>query len=169
MNPSRRSFLLGLATSLAATPALAQFAAPAGFPAQFSSVVVDVRPLQARQLGAYAEFVRQALTAELQRAFADRLGGPGPRLVVVVSGISLSPYAGGTSLGRGRFGGGGGDNDYLEGEALLVGARGEVLARRPQLSVTPSSSGGAWYDPLSEQKRTAVLAQHYAQWLRRQI
>ena len=47
--------------------------------------------------------------------------------------------------------------------------RSAVLARHPQLSVLPASSGGAWYDPLSEQRRTVALAQHYAAWLRRSL
>jgi hypothetical protein len=37
----------------------------------------------------------------------------------------------------------------------------------PQLSALPASSGGAWYDPASERRRVAALAEHYAQWLRR--
>jgi hypothetical protein len=165
---SRRAFLSG-ALALAAPPALAQ--AP-GIAAgtRFSSVAVDVAPLHARRLGDYAEFVRRALTTELQRAFADRLGGSGPRLVVVVTGVSLNPYVGGGPSPRwGRGGGGGLDSDYLEGEALIVGSRGEVLARHPQVSATPATMGGAWYDPASEQKRTSFLAWHYAQWLRRAI
>ena len=162
---SRRAFL-GAAAAFAATPALAQ--ALGG--TRFSSVAVDVGPLHARRLGDYAEFIGRSLTTELQRAFADRLGGPGPRLVVVVTGVSLNPYVGGGTGGRrGRGSGGGLDSDYLEGEALIVGPRGEVLARHSQVSATPTTMGGAWYDPTSEQKRTAYLAWHYAQWLRRAI
>jgi hypothetical protein len=168
-NLSRRAFLGG-ATALVAMPAAAQTAGIAPG-TRFSSVAVDVGPLHARRLGDYAEFIRRSLTTELQRAFADRLGGPGPRLVVVVTGVSLNPYVGGGTGGRwGRGSGGGGlDSDYLEGEALVVGSRGEVLARHPQVSATPATMGGAWYDPTSEQKRTAYLAWHYAQWLRRAI
>jgi hypothetical protein len=165
---SRRSVLLGtaaLAGFASASPALAQFAAPAA--QRFSSVAVDVARLHALGLGAYAEFVRSALLAEMRRAFADRLGGPGPRLVVRITGIFLSGgFSGG---GGGRFGGGAMDTDTLEGEALIVGGRGEVLARYPQLSATSAASGGAWYDPASEQRRVLNLAQHYASWLRRTI
>ena len=78
---------------------------------RFSSVAVDVGPLNARGLGRYAEFVRQSLTAELRRAFADRMG-PGPRLVVRVTGVSLNAYAGhGHGLGRSGKGGGGRSTD----------------------------------------------------------
>lgn len=168
--PSRRSFLLGSAAFglLAFCGSGRSQVAP---PGRFSSVSVDVGPLRAQGLDVYAEFIRRALAAEVQRAFADRLGGPGPALVVRITGISLNMYAGsgsGTS-GRGRSLGGGSDNDYLDGEALIVGPRGAVLARYPQLSVVPASSGGAWYDPQSEQRRVVALAQHYAAWLRRTI
>ena len=165
---SRRSFLLGAAALVGMAfggPSSAQLAsAPAAW--QFSSVTVDVNRLHALGLGAYAEFIRAAVLAETRRAFADRLGRGGPRLVVRITGIQLSSYSG---SGSGRYGGGGTPSDYLEGEALIVGSRGEVLARYPQLSATPASSGGAWYDLQSERRRALYLAQHYASWLRRTI
>jgi hypothetical protein len=167
---SRRSFVLGIAavaTKSFADPSLAQFA-PAAVPQRFSGVLVDVDRLHALGLGAYAEFVRSAVLAETRRAFADRLGGPGPRLVVRITGISMASYSGGG--GGGRFGGGTSQHtDSLEGEALIVGRQGEILARYPQLSATSAASGGAWYDPASEHRRVVNLAQHYAGWLRRRI
>jgi hypothetical protein len=167
MSISRRSFLLGTAAFAATTvggPALAQFGT-APFPARFSSVTVDVSRLHALGLGGFAELVRGSLQAEAQRAFADRLGG-GPRLVIRITAISMTSYAGGEG---GRRNGGGSGNDYLEGEALAVGPRGEIIARHPQLSALPAASGGAWYDPASERRRVLLLAQHYAGWLRRSL
>ena len=144
--------------------ALAQYA-PAAVPQRFSSVAVDVDRLHALGLGPYAEFVRSALLAETRRAFADRIGRGGPRLVVRITGVHLSSFAG----GGGDRHGGGIHSDSLDGEALVVGPRGEILARYPQLSATPAGSASAWYDPQSEKKRTLYLAQHYASWLRRTI
>lgn len=132
----------------------------------FSGIRVDVQALISRGGGAQALVLRDDLTAALRAEFADRIGSGGPALVVRITGLSINPYAGGEG-GRGRFGGGGGQSDYLDGEALLVGRRGEILARHPQLSALPASSGGAWYDPESERRRVAALAQHYAAWLRR--
>jgi hypothetical protein len=167
-DPSRRALLAGLgATVLAPLSAKAQYGGIAPG-TRFSSLAVDVGLLHARGLGPYAEYVRQSLSSELRRAFADRLG-PGPRLVVRITGISLNAYAGhGQGAGRGREGGGGG-SDYLEGDALAVDSRGQIIGAHHQVSATPASMGGSWYDPASEQKRTAFLAYHYAQWLRRQI
>jgi hypothetical protein len=165
----RRSFLFGTAAvaGLAlAGPGWAQFAAAAP-PSHFSSIEVDVSRLYAIGLGSYAEFLRSALLAETRRAFADRIGGRGPRLVVRVNSVSLSSYSGG---GGGRWGRGGTfHSDYLDGEALIVDRRGTILARYPQLSAAPAHAVAAWYDPQLEQKRTIALAQHYASWLRRTL
>lgn len=132
---------------------------------RLSDVRVDIRPFLAQGGGLQAEALRGDLVAALRSSFADRIGGSGPSLVVVVRSLSLTAYVGSESR---RFGGGG-QTDYLDGEALLVGRRGEILARHPQLSALPASSGGAWYDPDSERRRVTAIAEHYAQWLRRAL
>lgn len=132
----------------------------------FSDVRVDVRPLLAKGGGLPAEALAGDLTAALRKSFAGRIGGRGPALVVVVTGLSLRDYVGN---GGGRFGLGGMQSDYMEGDALLVGHRGEVLGRHHQLTATPSSYGGAWYDPANESRRVAVIADIYAQWLARDL
>ncbi|MGU3360244.1 hypothetical protein ACLBWX_07920 [Methylobacterium sp. M6A4_1b] len=134
---------------------------------RLSGIQVDVRPLIALGGGNPALALREDLLAALKTEFADRLGGRGPVLLVRIKGLSINPYAGGDG-GRGRLGGGT-QSDYLDGEALLVGRRGEILARHPQLSAVPASSGGAWYDPESERRRLTAIAQHYAGWLRRAL
>lgn len=146
--------------------ALAAPASADGFPptAQFSDVRVDVRPLRAKGAGIQAEALAADLAGALRKTFAGRIGGRGPGLVVVISGLSLRPYVG----GEGRFVGNL-QTDYLEGEALLVGAGGEVLGRHRQLTATPSSGGGAWYAPDFEARRLAAIAEIYAQWLAREL
>ncbi|WP_244748574.1 hypothetical protein [Methylobacterium indicum] len=160
--------LVAAALAAATLPASAQEAAlpPA---TRFSAIQVDVRPLLATGLGIYAEGVRAELQAALAQAFAGRVGGPGPTLVVRVTGLSLNPYAGSETRSGGRGGGGGNatNTDYLEGEALVVDRGGTVLLRHPQLSATNASSGGAWYDPASERRRVAYIAGHYAAWLKK--
>lgn len=100
---------------------------------------------------------------ELRRVLADRIGGRGPRLVVRVTTLFLTMLPEGR--GRHHFGGGNGTStDSIEGEALVVGPRGEILARYPQHA--PLVPQGAWYDPLNEQKRADAVARHYARWLR---
>ncbi|MCJ2126137.1 hypothetical protein [Methylobacterium sp. J-077] len=143
-------------------------AAAGDFPptAVFSDVRVDVRPLRASGSGLQAEALAADLTESLRKTFAGRIGGRGPRLIVVVKALSLRPYVGGGAL-RGR--GGNFETDYLEGEALLVGRDGQVLGRHPQMTATPSSYGGAWYAPDFEARRLAVIADIYAQWLDRDL
>ena len=159
----RTALVIGAAlvgTMLGAPAVVAQPAAT-----MFSSVAVDVEPLRAKGLGAFADGVGAALQRELATAFADRMGRGGQRLVVRVDGVSLRSYVG----REGRTGFGGTSNDYLEGEALVVGRNGAVLARHPQLSALPSSSGGAWYLPDVDDRRLAALCSHYAGWLRRNV
>lgn len=151
---------------------LAAFLLPAAAAAQapspaFSDILVDIRPLRDKGLGPYADAVGTALRRELLTAFADRRGR-GPRLVVRVDGVSLRSYAGpGAERGGGLSSSV--QNDYMEGEALVVAPNGGVLARYPQLSALPASSGGAWYLPDAEARRVDALSQHFAGWFRRRI
>jgi hypothetical protein len=168
---SRRAVLTGSLAAFGCALAGQVWAQPFAPPAaklRFSSVAVDVGPLRAHDIGPTSDLLQGVLTAELRREFADRLGGPGPRLVVRITGISLNAYAGGDRGGRsGRSGGT--NTDYLEGEALVIGPRGEILARYPQLSAVPASSGGAWYLPDAERQRVIALAEHFAGWLTRTV
>lgn len=159
--------LLAGALMLAALPALAadDFPRLGGVP--LGGVRVDVGPLLALGAGAQAEALRADLTAAMRRHFADRIGGSGPVLVVRITGLSLRPFAG-NDFGRGANDGGG-QNDYLDGVALLVSPRGEIIGSQPQLTAIPSSYGGAWYDPASERRRVTVAADIYAAWLRRRL
>lgn len=171
--PRRRvSARLGVAAGLYAMLALSGPVRAEGLPSlgaeRLSGLRVDVGPLLAQGGGLQAEALRSDLLAALTTQFADKLGGRGPILVVRIRGLSLNPYVGSEGGGRSGFGGGS-QSDYLDGEALLVSRRGEVIARHPQLSATPSSFGGAWYDPASERRRVTAIAEHYAGWLRRAL
>lgn len=167
MLPSpRRSFLLSLACAglagaglLSAAPAQAQ-----AFPQAFSSFSVDVRPLKAKGLGPFADLVGQAALDQLQRSFADRVDPRGPRFVLVITGIFLTPFPDNGIGWRGR--GGGGGSDGMDGEALAVGPRGEILARHPQHAARDPDTSSL--NP-NEQGRAIALAQHYVWWLRRRL
>jgi hypothetical protein len=162
---SRRSLLaalpigLGLAVAGAALPARSQ-----SFPHAFSGFSVDVSPLKAKGLGGFADLVGAAALDELQRSFADRVDPRGPRLVLRVTSVTLTAFPDGGIGYRGR--GGGSGHDAVEGEALAVGRRGEVLAAHPMLAVRDVNTS-----PLTpnEQGRAVAVAQHYVRWLRRQI
>jgi hypothetical protein len=158
---SRRAFLTGAGALVLAGGAAAQAPGP-----RFSSVVVDVSHLRAIGASRTADLVQAAMTEEARRVFADRTG-PGPRLVIRVTAVSMRSWAGG---GEGGFPGGGGiGNDFIEGEALVLGPRHEILARHPQLFAHPANSGGAWYDPDNEGRRVVLLSRYFAQWLRRSL
>jgi hypothetical protein len=165
-----RSALLAGAVILAALDPVSVSAQVVGSPragAPFSSVGVDVGLLRAQENGA-ASLLRDVLERELRESFASRIGGFGPRLVVRITGLSLNAFAG-SDRGLGGASGSGTNTDYLEGEALLVGRRGEILERYPQLSAVPASSGGAYYLPGEESRRVIALAKHFAGWLQRRI
>ncbi|NIX76312.1 hypothetical protein [Microvirga terricola] len=135
------------------------------FPQTFSSFAVDVSALKEKGLGPFADLVAAATLEELTRAFADRIDRRGPRLMVRLTGIFLTPFPDGGGGDR-RFQGGGGGTDSLEGEALAVGPRGEILARHPQLAVRPVNT--SILTP-NEPGRAVEVARFYVQWLRRQL
>lgn len=166
MSPSlsRRSFLTSLACAGLAGVGLRPARAQA-FPQYFSSFSVDVSVLAAKGLGPFAELVRAAALEELRRSFADRIDPRGPRLVVRLTGLFLTSSPDGGGSGR-WWGSGGGGSDSLEGEALAVGARGEILARHPQLAVLDVRRRAT--DP-DEPGRTVEVTRHYIRWLRRQL
>jgi hypothetical protein len=126
------------------------------------AISVDVGPLLAQGLGGYAEGLRDELTQALQAQFAGSLR-PGERLVVLLRSISLATYTGDINVFQLA------DNDYLDGVVTLVGPNGQQLATKDILTVSPSSSGGAWYLPGGEQRRAVALAQAFAAWARRYI
>src|ERR1700726_3364783 len=101
-------------------------------------------------------------TQALQAQFAGSLR-PGERLVVLLRSISLATYTGDINVFQLA------DNDYLDGVVTLVGPNGQQLATKDILTVSPSSSGGAWYLPGGEQRRAVALAQAFAAWARRYI
>jgi hypothetical protein len=124
-------------------------------------IEVDVNRLLAMGLGVYAETVRGDLEAALQAEYAGGLP-PGRTLLVRINGVSLNSYVGGYSLGFGN-------NDYLDGVAILIGPNGEELATQKILAVTPADSGGPWYVHGAERRRTAYLSTVFASWTHRYI
>ncbi|AWM86313.1 hypothetical protein [Microvirga sp. 17 mud 1-3] len=168
---SRRSLLIGLAgmaLGSATAPARAQlFRSTQPFPQYFSSFAVDVSVLRAKQLGPFADLIAAAALDQLRISFADRIDPRGPRLVVRLTGLFLTPSpGGGGEHWRNGGGGGGGGTDSLDGEALALGPKGEILARHPQLAVLQVNR--SIVDP-DEPGRAIEIARNYVLWLRRQL
>ncbi|WP_342360524.1 hypothetical protein [Terrarubrum flagellatum] len=155
--------LIGLATAGVASRAFAQA------PAAIGEIRVDLSELRAKGWGSPPLGVIDAsLRSGLRSAFAGRLGG-GPALVVRITAVQLSGFAGGPGGGA-RFGNGfGGQNDYMDGELLLVGRGGSIISRQPLLNAMPSQISAAWWDEKGELKRLAALSSSYAYWARRQL
>jgi hypothetical protein len=162
---SRRSLLKTLACAGLAGAGFALPAQAQSFPQAFSSFSVDVSVLKAKGLGPYADLVGSVALDELRRSFADRTDPRGPRLVVRLTSVTLTAFPGGGGGPRWR-GGGGGGHDAVEGEALAVGRRGEILARHPMLAVLDAHASTV--SP-NEQLRTVAVTQHWVRWLRRQV
>lgn len=165
---SRRSFLKKLASAgFAAAPLFAHAPAQAqAFPPGFSSFSVDVARLKAKGLGPFADLVAQAALDELHRSFADRVDPRGPRFVLVITDIFLTPFPDNGVGWRREGGGGGGGSDGMDGEALAVGRRGEILARQPQHAARDPDRSILTPD---EPGRAVAMAQHYVLWLRRRL
>jgi hypothetical protein len=151
----RRALLASCAALFAAgaQPASAQ-AVPTS-----SSILVDVSRLRAAGLGPMAEIVGTAMADELNRVFADRLVGRGPRLIVRVAELHISAFL---RSGPSRDV----SSDSIDGEALIVGPRGEILARYPQFAALGAHARAT--EP-NEFGRAEAVARHYARWLRRSM
>ena len=167
MSPaSRRTLLKALACAGLASAGFSMPARAQSFPQAFTSFSVDVSALKDKGLGPFADLVGAAALDELRRSFADRVDSRGPRLVLRLTSVTMTAFPDNSSGYKGRGGGGNSGHDALEGEALAVGRRGEVLASHPMLAVLDVNTS-----PLTpnEQGRAVAVAQHYVRWLRRQI
>ncbi|MGO4705543.1 hypothetical protein AB4072_07180 [Microvirga sp. 2MCAF38] len=166
---SRRSLLAGLlaGSSLAVAGCTATGLSSDGqaFPQSFSAFAVDIGPLKEKGLGPFADLIGAATLAELQRAFADRFDPRGPRLVVRLTSVFMTPFpdSGG---GRRWHEGGGSGSDSLEGDTFAVGRVGEIIAQHHQLAVLAVNRSMVNPD---EPGRAVALGQAYVQWLRRQL
>ena len=156
------------AKALAIAGLLAGAALPAKAETLYRSVSVDTSEIAARYNPVLAQNIRAMLQADLSRSFADRMTSArgAPQLVVRITGIQQAALPEGDGLRYG--GGGGGSNDYMNGEALIV-ANGRVLASHPMLSALDSNYAGSWYQRDADRKRLAALSWQYAAWLRREM
>lgn len=152
--PTRRLLALGTAAALLAG---CQTASPPGPGIAIGAIRVDTGPLAAKGQSATAAMIKPMLEREL----AGLRSTHGATLLVTVSGLYLTSYAGGQAVTLG--------NDSLESEARLIGADGRELARYPVLAIMAPSSGGAWYRPDADQRRIAALVASNAEWIRRYL
>lgn len=165
MTTRRNLFSLGLTgAALTLSPALVKAALAQA--RTIGAIRVDTSHIARQGWGENAERIRIAM----ERQLAETLGplyqrGKGATLHVLVKGVWLSNFAGGS----GRSTGGGGSNDNFDSEITVFGSRGEVLQTFPILSVVDSGSGGAWYRPDVDQRRVAALIENNSLWIKRYL
>ncbi len=163
-HPSRRTLLAGFgALALVSCATTGETSGTS-----FSSISIDVSILRQKGVGPWADIIAAAAQRETANTFAGRRSPRGPKLVIRFTGLQMSSYTGGggmNALGESddQY------NDYIEGEAVIIGSRGEILRTLPQLHALPSSAAGAWYDPDNERLRVAGLARNFVQWIGRRL
>lgn len=150
---------IALTSLVAASLAGCQTTAQTAPPVAIGAIRVDTAPLAAKGAGAAAALVRPMLEREL--AGLRSAGRGGATLLVSVTGLYLTSYAGGQAVTLG--------NDTLESEARLIDADGREIARYPILAIMAPSYGGAWYRPDVNQRRIEALVASNAQWIRRAV
>ena len=161
---TRRGFIVSLAALGAAgcqtTP---RPVANPGF--RISRFVVDAQPLRDLGGGYNADFLQKAVSEEAARQFAPFMGGPRDNEIILQIGALQMP-----AQADERFEisfGGGGSNDYLDGVVIIK--QGGATSRYKFLTVSPTTSGGAWYLPDNVWRRETALAKQYVDWVRREV
>ncbi len=155
-----RSALMGAAGILAAG------AIPPANAAPLRRISVEVA-LQG--VSAIAAHVRNSLPQHLARELAENpVEGypPGSRLVVRVTEVFLANEPG---VRSGSFSEAFTMPDALEGEVLLLDARGAVMARKRVSGRSPPASGGFVASPYNESRRMEALMQNFAYWTVRDL
>lgn len=150
--------LAGLAGLLALGVVLLAMPVADAAPLHRASVRVELEGV-----GAIASHVRRSLPGHIARELAQNPVGdypPGARLVVRVIEVFLANEPG----VRGGFGGGLSMPDALEGEAIVLDARGGVIASKRVSARTPPSSGGFGPSPYNEPRRIEALIANFAYW-----
>ena len=167
--PDRRGILIALSTlavlGMAPVPARALDA-----DLRFRAIRVDASALAQSASPGYARRVEALVAPRAAAVFADRMANGergAPILVLRIDSLSLSGFAG---LSRRRGGSSfNGQNDYLEGEGLVVAGNGAVLSRVPILSaLSPSYSGSAYAEDI-DARRVSNIGWHFASWVKRKL
>lgn len=161
---SRRGFMVSLAAlGVAGCQTMPRPVANPSF--RISRFVVDAQPLRDMGGGYNADFLQKAVTEEAAKQFAPFMGGPKENEIILQIG-ALQMQAQAAELYSAGFAGGW-SNDYLDGVVIIK--QGATVNRYKFLTVTPSSSGGAWYLPDNIWRREAVLAKQYVDWVCREV
>lgn len=148
---------------------LALLLAPAAVSAQPRLARVEIA---AQGLGINAPLMRQALQPRVQAALAANPlpdFGPGSRVVIRITSIFFNSAV--PSGGNSGFFDNLGDStdDSMEGDIIVLGANGRVVAQTRLLVHSPITHAGAWYAQGYGERRIEQLAEVFAYWLPRKL
>ncbi len=163
-NLTRRGFFVSLAAlGVAGCQTASRPVANPNF--RISRFIIDAQPLRDLGGGYNADFLEKAVTAEAAIQFAPFLGGPKDNELTLQIGALQMPSQPDELFGNGFDGGS--SNDYLDGVVIIK--QGKTVNRYKFLTVSPSSSGGAWYLPDNVWRRETALAKLYVDWVCREV
>lgn len=136
-------------------------AAPASM--QFADVRVDTAQIAARGLPNYARRVAALAGPAARAALAPRLGG-GRGAPILVLSLRLVQLTSDPSGSRDRFFGRDIPLDWIEGDAILLDARGREIKRTRFHTMSDASTIERISTPEGEDRRIARLAELFARW-----
>jgi hypothetical protein len=131
---------------------------------RFKAIKIDVSPLVESGLAPVAQWMAEDLPGRLQAYFSARLtprDKGAPLLMVRIDHVRLGDSGGGGTQPFGL----GGARDDIEGVASVVSAGGKVIASYPLFATQIAFTGGPIYEPGTERRRVADLANSFAYWL----
>lgn len=131
---------------------------------RISRYIIDAQPLRDLGGGYNADYLEKVVTAEAAKQFAPFMGGPKDNELTLQIGALQMQSQAGELFGSGF---GGWSNDYLDG--VVIVKQGATVNRYKFLTVSPSSSGGAWYLPDNIWRRETALGQLYVEWVAREV
>lgn len=132
-----------------------------------AGVHLDTRPIADKGLPVYADRVVRNGLGPVKATLADRLtGGRGaPTLVLSISLLNLAS----DPSGRGRRGDATGAADWIEGDAILVDAKGREIASKHIVTTCDPSGVEKLGSDSGEDRRIGIACQTFAYWAVREL
>lgn len=163
MTIDRRALLGTLAFGLTAGLSGRAFAAPTAL----AGVHLDTRPIAAKGLPVYADRVARLGRDPVSQTLAPYLtGGRGaPTLVLSIGLLNLASDPGSS----GKHGITTGSADWIEGDAILIDAKGHEIASKHIVTTADPTSVERYGTEAGESRRIGIACQTFAYWAAREL